>query len=287
MWKSEYMTGIKFIDEQHRQLHDLSSVISRCALAGNKEEAMKRLDDFFYYLMFHFEYENKLMQSREYPMYYDHNMAHGSILSEILAGMELSVVNFDEGIELLTSTFEVFYEKHFKEFDQKLSEFERQSLPQKLEDYYHVANGQLAFFENGYIISAFGEVEEHLIQEIVAELNPLISAYYAHKKDWIVITDFRRWKYITEAAVDLISEFVNNSKHNDNLTRFYLIRQDGLSRYLVDRMLGNEMKEDIVSYDMFDVLKSLNSKKQKLGKTLKTCNFGNLSNVNLDEFFIK
>lgn len=116
-------------------------------------------------------------------------------------------------------------------------------------------------------------------------LNPLIAAHYAHKKNWVVITDFRRWNYITKGAVDIISNFVNNSSHNDNLTRFYLIGKDGLSKYLVDEMLGNEMKEDIIAYEMFDVLKSLNLKDHKLGKTLKTCNFGNLSNVDLDKFF--
>lgn len=146
MWKSKYLTGIKFIDDQHKHLNELSADVRQLASEGRKDEVLNRLDNFFYYLMFHFEYENKLMQSREYPMYYDHYMAHSSILSEVLDGMETVISHYEHGIEKLTKTFDKLYENHLKAFDQDLSKFERQSLPQKFEDYYHVANGQLIFF---------------------------------------------------------------------------------------------------------------------------------------------
>lgn len=285
MWKSEYMIGINFIDDQHQHLHELATLIRETSAQGDRRVTFDLMDDFFYYLMFHFENENKLMQSIEYPMYYDHHMSHSSMLSNVLASIELAVKDFDKGIESLIRTFDTLYERHLKEFDLELSVFERQSLPQKVEDYYHLANGQLIFFENGYIISAFGEVDEKIISEFVTELGPLIEAHYAHKTDWIVITDFRRWKYITKDAVDIIKNFVASSDHNRNITRFYLIEEDGLSRYLVDQMLGVEMKDDIVVHEMYDVLKALNDKNHRMGKTLKTCNFGNLRNVDMKAYF--
>lgn len=285
MWKQEYLTGISFIDEQHKHLHALSSQIRELGQSDENEEVYKLLDDFFYYIMMHFEYENKIMLSKEYPMYYDHQMSHASLLSEVLEGMELAVSNFDAGIEKVTKSFDNIYEKHLKEFDQALSEFERQTVPQKVEDYYFVANGQLIFFENGYIISAFGEVDEKLINHFIKELDPLIKAHYAHKDNWVVITDFRRWNYITNGAVELIKSFVSDSDHNTNISRYYLIGEDGLSQYLVNQMLGEEMKDEIVVHEMFEVLKALDLKNHSLGKTLKTCNFGNLKNVDLKKYF--
>jgi len=285
MWKQEYETGINFIDDQHIHLHELSVQIRALSEEGETEKVFKLLDDFFYYLMMHFEYENKLMLSKEYPMYYDHQMAHASLLSEILEGMELAVADFNAGINRITKSFDHIYERHLKDFDKALSEFERQTLPQRVEDYYFVANGQLIFFENGYIISAFGEVDEKLINQFITELDPLIKAHYAHKDSWVVVTDFRRWKYITNGAVDLIKDFVSKSDHNTSISRYYLIAEDGLSQYLVNQMLGTEMKDEIVVHEMFDVLTSLKDKEHVLGKTLKTCNFGNLRNVELGSYF--
>ena len=285
MWKEEYTTGINFIDDQHKHLHDISLQVRSLAQSQENDGVFRLLDDFFYYIMMHFEYENKLMLSKEYPMYYDHQLAHTSLLSEILEGMELLVSDYKAGVEKITQSFDYIYKRHLKEFDQALSEFERQSLPQSVEDYYFAANGQLIFFENGYIISAFGEVDEKLINQFIKELEPLIKAHYAHKDRWVVITDFRRWNYITNGAVELIKNFVSESDHNTNISRYYLIGQDGLSKYLVDQMLGSEMKDEVVVFEMFEVLKSLNSKSYSLGKTLKTCNFGNLKNVDLNKFF--
>ncbi|GKT32138.1 hypothetical protein ADUPG1_002229, partial [Aduncisulcus paluster] len=127
--------------------------------------------------------------------------------------------------------------------------------------------------------------DENLIAEIIAELTPLIKSHYAHKSDWIVMTDFRRWNYITKGAVDLIQNFVLESEHNKNIQRYYLISNDALSKYLVNQMLGDEMKEETVVYSIFDVLKTQRTQGNRLGKTLKTCNFGNLKNVDLDKYF--
>lgn len=285
MWKSEYLTGIKFIDDQHMHLHALSKEIRESKKLNDKIKTFKMMDDFFYYLMFHFEYENKLMQSREYPMYGDHYMAHSSILSEVLSSFELATKDFEKGTNRLLKAVDTLYEKHLYQFDNDLSAFEKQNLPHSVKDYNFQANGQLIFFENGYIISAYGEVDEMLIAGFIEELRPLIKAHYAHKKNWTVITDFRRWKYITKDAVDLINNFVVESDHNSNIQRYYLIEQDNLSRYLVDQMLGTEMDQEIIVHDMYKILQSMGLNKRKMGQTLKTCNFGNLINIDIKELF--
>lgn len=81
MWKEEYLTRIKELDEQHQKLvaliNDLYVDLLECQNNDQKQSLVKRLlEELIEYSSYHFDAEEKLLLKYEYPRYALHVEEH-------------------------------------------------------------------------------------------------------------------------------------------------------------------------------------------------------------------
>ncbi|MCL2067095.1 MAG: bacteriohemerythrin [Treponema sp.] len=86
-WSDRYATGIREIDNQHKQLVFLINDLYRACLKGDKvmeaefREAMSCMVE---YVQLHFNDELKLMKFIKYPGYSEHKKQHDSLIITVL-----------------------------------------------------------------------------------------------------------------------------------------------------------------------------------------------------------
>ena len=104
VWDPKYAVGIKLIDDQHRELVNLTNqLFAACKVRSDSintvfSETMKKMVE---YVRFHFTAENSLLEHVRYPDIAEHKNQHDVLIKEILA----SVKNFNEGNKFVPNTF--------------------------------------------------------------------------------------------------------------------------------------------------------------------------------------
>jgi hemerythrin len=92
-WSDIYITGIELIDEQHKELVNLTNHLYRACLDGDGrlvfKEVMHRLVN---YVKFHFGAEIKLLEKINFPDYHDHKKQHEDLVKDILD----AISNYDD-----------------------------------------------------------------------------------------------------------------------------------------------------------------------------------------------
>ena len=87
VWEDSFATEIPMLDDQHRELINLTNQLYRACLTGNDavesafQQAMTRMVE---YVRFHFSAELKLLHKIKYPQYGDHKVQHDSLIKQIL-----------------------------------------------------------------------------------------------------------------------------------------------------------------------------------------------------------
>jgi len=101
-WSNTYVTGIELIDEQHKELLNLTNQLYKACLDGEGhvmfKEVMHRLVE---YVKFHFSAELKLLEKIHYPGFLDHKKQHENLALNILD----AVKSYDESKKLLPNVF--------------------------------------------------------------------------------------------------------------------------------------------------------------------------------------
>lgn len=86
-WKEEYRTGIETIDNQHKHLLEIGSKIYDLADADDGldhyDEIMEILAELKDYTVYHFGYEEKLMEQFGYENYEPHKFQHFFVMKKI------------------------------------------------------------------------------------------------------------------------------------------------------------------------------------------------------------
>jgi hemerythrin len=104
VWDEKYDTGIKLIDDQHKELCSLTNELFRACLNENEsieevfKDTMRRMFD---YVHFHFGAEQELMQRIKYPGYQEHKQQHDTFVRDVIA----SVKEYNEGKSLVPNHF--------------------------------------------------------------------------------------------------------------------------------------------------------------------------------------
>ena len=87
-WDHKYDTGIEVLDNQHKQLIEMTNELYNACMKGDKllsdlfKETMHHMVE---YVHFHFSAELKFMKSINYPGYHDHKLMHDKLIKDILA----------------------------------------------------------------------------------------------------------------------------------------------------------------------------------------------------------
>jgi hemerythrin len=83
-WSEEFTTGIKSVDDQHRQLVDLVNKFEDASRRGKGSRIMSEiLNDLVGYTQEHFAHEEKIMKECEFPGLKQHKANHRQLLQKI------------------------------------------------------------------------------------------------------------------------------------------------------------------------------------------------------------
>ena len=95
-WKEEYEVGVAEIDEQHQKLIDIANRVyelMRNELALDKyDQIVEILQELKEYTVYHFHFEEGLMQKAKYKKRFSHKILHQNFLAQVEA-VDLSAVD--------------------------------------------------------------------------------------------------------------------------------------------------------------------------------------------------
>ena len=95
-WKEEYEVGVAEIDEQHQKLIDIANRVyelMRNELALDKyDQIVEILQELKEYTVYHFHFEEGLMQKARYIKRFSHKILHQNFLAQVEA-VDLSAVD--------------------------------------------------------------------------------------------------------------------------------------------------------------------------------------------------
>jgi len=99
-WSSVFSVGVKDIDDQHKKLVDLANQLNDAMRAGHGKDVLgKVLNELVDYTVYHFGFEEKLMDKHQYPNQAAHKEEHKKLVQEVAAFKG----KFDKGDAALTS----------------------------------------------------------------------------------------------------------------------------------------------------------------------------------------
>lgn len=88
-WKENYSVNISLMDAQHKELFRLGGILSNSIKAydnlnDNYEEIKNILNKLKDYTVYHFTYEESLMDKNEYPFLENHKKEHSAFVNKLL-----------------------------------------------------------------------------------------------------------------------------------------------------------------------------------------------------------
>ncbi len=103
-WKEEYEVGVAEIDEQHQKLIDIANRVyelMRNELALDKyDQIVEILQELKEYTVYHFRFEEGLMQKARYKKRFSHKILHQEFLAQVEA-VDLSAVDENQDAYLI------------------------------------------------------------------------------------------------------------------------------------------------------------------------------------------
>ena len=103
-WKEEYEVGVAEIDEQHQKLIDIANRVyelMRNELALDKyDQIVEILQELKEYTVYHFHFEEGLMQKVRYKKRFSHKILHQNFLAQVEA-VDLSAVDENQDAYLV------------------------------------------------------------------------------------------------------------------------------------------------------------------------------------------
>ena len=103
-WKEEYEVGVAEIDEQHQKLIDIANRVyelMRNELALDKyDQIVEILQELKEYTVYHFHFEEGLMQKAKYKKRFSHKILHQNFLAQVEA-VDLSAVDENQDAYLI------------------------------------------------------------------------------------------------------------------------------------------------------------------------------------------
>ena len=104
VWSKKYSVGIELIDNQHRELVNLTNELFQACLSPEKElettfkETMSRMVE---YVRFHFATEADYLKKINFPGYQNHIMLHDQLVKKILD----AVKDYNDGKKYVPNSF--------------------------------------------------------------------------------------------------------------------------------------------------------------------------------------
>jgi len=125
-WQNSYSVGIRLVDEQHKELINLTNKLFVSCMAGQERSRQIFLDTIHStvdYVGYHFGTEEKVMERINYPGYKEHKKEHTDFVREVFDKVE----EFNSGKIFVPLSFVYFLRDwvlhHIAVSDRKLGDF--------------------------------------------------------------------------------------------------------------------------------------------------------------------
>jgi hemerythrin len=87
-WRESFSLNVKDIDDQHKKLFEISSKLNIlapvCSKINFEEEILKVINELKEYALYHFDYEEKLMQKTNFKGFDEHRLEHEDFVISVL-----------------------------------------------------------------------------------------------------------------------------------------------------------------------------------------------------------
>lgn len=83
-WSDDLNTGIKEIDDQHRQLVDYLNQLYDVIVKNNRDGIVLIFEQIIDYTQFHFTFEESIMKENDYEYYIPHKHIHDLFIKRVL-----------------------------------------------------------------------------------------------------------------------------------------------------------------------------------------------------------
>ncbi|MDR2397482.1 MAG: bacteriohemerythrin [Spirochaetaceae bacterium] len=136
-WKDIYSVGIVKIDDQHKELINLTRLLYDACLTGTESGRFyfkKAVHDLVNYVAFHFSAEEKLMERMGFPGLPEHKKEHEKFVKKVLE----DVKKFESGKAIVPNTFVRYLREwiltHIAKTDQEYGLYARMHFKQAAEE---------------------------------------------------------------------------------------------------------------------------------------------------------
>lgn len=124
VWKEEYHTGDRQIDREHQELFDLVNSLHNAMLRGEDQMTLKLiLEKLAIHTLAHFQQEEMLMQSCDYPRYDRHKQSHDGLKTKVVDLLEKFNLEAASLPVAVTRFLTDWLVHHIQGEDRKLTEF--------------------------------------------------------------------------------------------------------------------------------------------------------------------
>lgn len=127
-WKNDFSVNIKSIDDQHKELFKIGNflyeIVSIKDGVDRYDEILEALHKLRDYAIYHFTFEEKMMEDNEYPKFEQHKRQHDSFISKVKS---IDEVEIDEKQKKIGMDLIIFIanwiENHILKTDMEYREF--------------------------------------------------------------------------------------------------------------------------------------------------------------------
>jgi hemerythrin len=103
-WDDRYSVGIPLIDDQHKELVNMTNTLYEACLAGDRAARayfLQAIHGTVDYVKYHFAAEEKILENVKYPHIIEHKRAHESFVKKIF----VDVKSFEAGKKFVPNVF--------------------------------------------------------------------------------------------------------------------------------------------------------------------------------------
>ena len=123
-WRDDLLTGVREIDDQHRELFGrFGALLNACNEGKGNEEVLRLFTFLDEYVVSHFSAEERIMRSCGYPDYPEHRQQHQKFVRD-LGELKQQFRDGGAGLSLVISTNQMMIEwltRHIEKMDKELA----------------------------------------------------------------------------------------------------------------------------------------------------------------------
>lgn len=127
-WSDEYYTGHRVIDQQHQDLFAAVNRIHQMTEGENWDRKLvqAQLEEFAQDVLEHFDFEESLMRSHQYPNYDLHRTTHQSLIHKVQKLLKTLDMDTPTSVSEVTQVLTAWMVHHVRGEDQNMIQFLRE-----------------------------------------------------------------------------------------------------------------------------------------------------------------